>query len=61
MNKSGYDYLLYFGSPSCVQCRALKESLKKANVVYEESEEYDKRTWCPEGLPDKMDTDSDIS
>jgi len=42
MNKSGYDYLLYFGSPSCAQCRALKESLKKANVVYEESEEYDK-------------------
>ena len=42
MNKSGYDYLLYFGSPSCAQCRTLKESLKKANVVYEESDEYDK-------------------
>lgn len=42
MNKSGYDYLLYFGSPSCPQCRGLKESLKKANVVYEESDEYDK-------------------
>ena len=42
MNKSGYDYLLYFGSLSCPQCRALKESLRKANVVYEESEEYDK-------------------
>jgi thioredoxin-related protein len=42
LNKSGYDYLLYFGSPSCSQCRALKESLKKANVVYEECDEYDK-------------------
>ena len=42
MNKSGYDYLLYFGSPSCSQCRALKESLKKANVVYMESDEYEK-------------------
>ena len=42
MDKSKYDYLLYFGSPSCAQCRALKESLKKANVVYEECEEYEK-------------------
>ena len=42
MNKSGFDYLLYFGSPSCAQCRALKESMKKANVVYEESDEYEK-------------------
>ena len=42
MNKSGYDYLLYFGSPSCSQCRALKDSLKKANVVYEENDEYEK-------------------
>lgn len=42
MNVSGYDYLLYFGLPSCSQCRGLKENLKKANVVYEESKEYDK-------------------
>lgn len=42
MNKSDYDYLLYFGSPTCAQCRALKETLKKAGVVYEESDEYDK-------------------
>ena len=42
MDVSKYDYLLYFGSPSCAQCRALKESLKKANVVYMESDEYEK-------------------
>ena len=42
VNKSGYDYVLYFGNPTCTQCRALKESLKKANVVYEESDEYEK-------------------
>lgn len=42
MNKSGFDYLLYFGTPSCAQCRALKENLKKANVVYEESDEFEK-------------------
>lgn len=42
MDTSKYDYLLYFGSPTCTQCRALKESLKKANVVYMESDEYEK-------------------
>ena len=42
MDKSEYDYLLYFGNHSCSQCRALKESLKKANVVYQECDEYEK-------------------
>jgi len=41
MNKSGYDYVLLFSSPSCPQCRGLKESLKKAGVVYEECDDYD--------------------
>lgn len=42
MNVSGYDYVLLFSTPSCPQCKGLKQSLDKANVVYEESDEYDK-------------------
>lgn len=42
MDKKKCDYILYFGSPSCPQCRGLKDSLKKAGAVYEESTEYDK-------------------
>ena len=42
MNVSGYDYVLLFTTPSCPQCKGLKQSLKQAGVVYEESDEYDK-------------------
>ena len=42
MNTSGYDYVLLFTTPSCPQCKGLKQSLKEAGVVYEECDEYDK-------------------
>jgi len=35
------DYLILFSSPSCPQCRGLKESLKKTGLEYEESDDYD--------------------
>lgn len=41
MNKCDFDYLLLFSSPSCPQCRGLKESLKKTGLEYEESNNYE--------------------
>ena len=41
MTKTDFDYLILFGSPSCPQCRALKESLKKTGLEYEERDDYD--------------------
>ena len=41
MKKSDCDYLILFSSPSCPQCRGLKQSLKETGLVYEESGEYD--------------------
>jgi glutaredoxin len=41
MKKADFDYLILFSSPSCPQCRGLKESLKKTGLEYEESDDYD--------------------
>ena len=41
MMKFDLDYLLLFSSPSCPQCRGLKESLKKTGLEYEESDNYE--------------------
>ena len=41
MKKTDFDYLILFSSPSCPQCRGLKESLKKTGLEYEESDDYD--------------------
>ena len=41
MFKFDTDYLILFSSPSCPQCRGLKESLKKTGLEYEESNDYD--------------------
>ena len=42
MKKADLDYLILFGSPSCPQCRGLKQSLKKTGLEYEESDDYEK-------------------
>lgn len=41
MNKNDFDYLILFSSPSCPQCNALKQSLKKTGLEYEERDDYD--------------------
>ena len=41
MDKNDLDYLILFSSPSCPQCRGLKESLKKTGLEYEERDDYD--------------------
>lgn len=41
MKKTDYDYLMLFSSPTCPQCRGLKQSLKKTGLEYEESADYD--------------------
>lgn len=38
MTKTDYDYLILFSNQFCPQCRALKESLKKTGLEYEESD-----------------------
>ena len=41
MKKAQRDYLILFSSPSCPQCRGLKDSLKKTGLEYEERDDYD--------------------
>ena len=41
MPKAKSDYLILFSSPSCPQCRGLKQSLKTTGLEYEERDDYD--------------------
>lgn len=41
MKKADFDYLILFSSPSCPQCRGLKQSLKTTGLEYEERDDYD--------------------
>ena len=41
MNKCDLDYLILFSSPTCPQCRGLKQSLKETGLEYEERDDYD--------------------
>lgn len=48
--------LLYFGTPTCTQCRALKNSLK--GIPYKESEEY--TLWGVMSAPTLVLVDDDM-
>lgn len=41
MTHADMDYLILFSSPSCPQCRGLKQSLKETGLEYEERDDYD--------------------
>jgi len=41
MTKFDLDYLILFSSPSCPQCKGLKQSLKETGLEYEERNDYD--------------------
>ena len=41
MEKADLDYLILFSSPTCPQCRALKNSLKEVGLEYEEYNDYE--------------------
>lgn len=41
MTKVDVDYLILFSSPTCPQCRGLKQSLKETGLEYEERDDYD--------------------